>query len=75
MGAQWSLYYSYTLGEPFGIDGEIWEICPAVRKEDEQMFTVFIHDKEKEQVNEVDNAIKVGNGRCIIYKLFIRLNK
>ena len=59
MGAQWSLYYSYTVGEPFDIDGEIWEVCPAVRKDDEEEFTVFIHDKEKSQNNGVDVAIKV----------------
>ena len=58
MGAYNSVYYSYTLGEPFDINSDIWEVCPVMRKEDEQEFTVFIHDKEKKN-ERVDNAVKV----------------
>ena len=59
MGAQWSVYYSYTLGEPFEVASDIWEICPAARKDDDEEFTVFIHDKEEHQNSGVDLAIKV----------------
>jgi hypothetical protein len=62
MGAQWSVYYSYSLGEPFNINSDIWEVCPAVRKEDDEEFTVFIHDKDKHQNTAVDLAIKVKTG-------------
>lgn len=58
MGAELSLYSSYSLGEPFQLESDIWEICPALGKEDDQEFTVFLHDKEK-QNNKVDTAIKV----------------
>lgn len=59
MGAQWSVYRTYTLGTPFKVDSDIWDIFPAARNVDNEEFTVFIHDKEKLQNNEVDLAIKV----------------
>ncbi|XP_028410925.1 protein-associating with the carboxyl-terminal domain of ezrin-like isoform X2 [Dendronephthya gigantea] len=57
MGAELSLYSSYSLGEPFKVENDIWEISPALSKEDDQEFTVFLHDKEN-QSNKVDTAIK-----------------
>ena len=71
MGAQCSVYYAYSLGEPFAISSDIWEICPAVRKEDEEEFTVFLYDKDKHQSSSVDLAIKV---RILLMNVFSHLD-